>query len=184
MQNRRGFQLVRFPPPPLPNPQYKLTLLPRQSPDVNLKSYNPTALVAAANLLTSLPPALNQSVFILEGYPKHAVQQIPEESSAFPDRSRPLLLSIFLKYPQGRPELSTLAKEYGVKFQKTLSEDGKIHSYVNYAAGTESLEELYGYEAWRVAKLRWLKEQYDPHGRFNYYLPITEKKCPTFRDEL
>lgn len=46
-------------------------------------------------------------------------------------------------------------------------------TYVNYAHGDESLESIYGYETWRLEKLRLLKAKYDPEGRFNYYNPIT-----------
>ncbi|EJT81181.1 hypothetical protein GGTG_01165 [Gaeumannomyces tritici R3-111a-1] len=48
----------------------------------------------------------------------------------------------------------------------------KPASYVNYANGDEPLEPMYGYEPWRLQRLRALKRQYDPHGRFSYYNPI------------
>jgi hypothetical protein len=44
--------------------------------------------------------------------------------------------------------------------------------YVNYAAGYEPLEARYGYEAWRIKRLRKLKRQYDPGNRFAWYNPI------------
>lgn len=53
-----------------------------------------------------------------------------------------------------------------------LKEDGPAGSYVNYANGQESLEELYGHDRWRLERLRRLKEQYDPTRRFSYYAPI------------
>lgn len=49
---------------------------------------------------------------------------------------------------------------------------GEMHTYVNYAHGDESLEEVYGYETWRLARLRALKVKYDPLGRFGFYEPI------------
>lgn len=45
-------------------------------------------------------------------------------------------------------------------------------TYVNYAAGHESLESMYGYESWRLERLRALKAQYDPLNGFAYYNPI------------
>lgn len=45
-------------------------------------------------------------------------------------------------------------------------------TYVNYAFGDEPLEQMYGYEPWRLAKLRALKAVYDPKGMFNYYNPF------------
>ncbi|KAI1378969.1 FAD binding domain-containing protein [Hypoxylon crocopeplum] len=41
--------------------------------------------------------------------------------------------------------------------------------YMNYAHGDEKLEALYGYEPWRLQRLRSLKKRYDPHGFFNFY---------------
>lgn len=47
-----------------------------------------------------------------------------------------------------------------------------MHTYVNYAHGDETLQELYGYEAWRVSRLESLKSKYDPKGHFSFYAPI------------
>ena len=44
--------------------------------------------------------------------------------------------------------------------------------YVNYAFGNETLESVYGYEPWRLEKLRKLKDAYDPAERFGYYMGI------------
>jgi hypothetical protein len=48
----------------------------------------------------------------------------------------------------------------------------KLHAYVNYAFGDETLQEMYGHEPWRVSKLKDLKKKYDPSGKFNFYAPI------------
>jgi hypothetical protein len=48
-----------------------------------------------------------------------------------------------------------------------------LNTYVNYAFGDESLQATYGYEPWRLEKLRRLKRQYEPMGKFNYFAPIT-----------
>ena len=46
--------------------------------------------------------------------------------------------------------------------------------YVNYAIGHpyETLESIYGYEAWRLDRLRGLKAKYDPNNSFRFYVPI------------
>lgn len=48
--------------------------------------------------------------------------------------------------------------------------------YVNYAKGHsyETNKAVYGYEAWRLKKLRGLKAKYDPHNRFRYYVPLVQ----------
>lgn len=48
----------------------------------------------------------------------------------------------------------------------------ELHAYVNYAYGTERLEEIYGYEPWRLEKLRALKAEFDGNEIFSYYHPI------------
>ena len=48
----------------------------------------------------------------------------------------------------------------------------KVTTYLNYATGDESLESMYGYEPWRLQRLRDLKAKYDPKNRFRYYNPI------------
>lgn len=47
-------------------------------------------------------------------------------------------------------------------------------TYVNYSQGKdyETLQSLYGYEPWRLDKLRSLKAKYDPQNRFRYFAPI------------
>lgn len=52
------------------------------------------------------------------------------------------------------------------------SGSAELHTYVNYAHGNETLQELYGYESWRLPKLKTLKNKYDPSGKFNFYAPI------------
>lgn len=49
---------------------------------------------------------------------------------------------------------------------------GNWSAYPNYANGDEPTEALYGYESWRLEKLRGLKAKYDPQNRFRFYNPI------------
>jgi hypothetical protein len=51
-------------------------------------------------------------------------------------------------------------------------ESSELHAYVNYAHGDETLQEVYGFEEWRQQRLKVLKAEYDPSGKFNYYVPI------------
>ncbi|KAL4986428.1 hypothetical protein BDW68DRAFT_188818 [Aspergillus falconensis] len=50
----------------------------------------------------------------------------------------------------------------------------EVHAYVNYANGFESVEEKYGHEAWRLERLRALKEIYGPDNRFQCYNPVIQ----------
>lgn len=142
---------------------------------VNLESYNATALREAVDILQSTPPDLHFSSMLIEGYSGAAVRTVPEASTAYPDRKRGILIGNLMNWPRARTDLAEEARRYGMRIQEALvrgSEDGKLHSYVNYAAGNEAREALYGYEPWRLEKLRGLKRRYDPHGRFDFYLPV------------
>jgi hypothetical protein len=48
---------------------------------------------------------------------------------------------------------------------------GRLQQYVNYG---NTLEALYGYESWRLEKLRHLKQKYDPDNLFRWYQPIVQ----------
>ncbi|ESZ94484.1 hypothetical protein SBOR_5132 [Sclerotinia borealis F-4128] len=69
-----------------------------------------------------------------------------------------------------------IAQEFGQKLRKYLqdgSEDPEhLHAYVNYADGEESLQAVYGWDKWRLEKLRKLKAQWDPKNIMRYYVPI------------
>lgn len=137
---------------------------------VNLKSYNSTALREAVDVFLSMPPEFRFSSMLIEGYSDDAVRAMPEDSTAYAHRKQGILVGNFIQ-----ADLAHEALKYGARVQEALvrgSLDRKLHSYVNYAAGNEPREALYGHEPWRLKKLRKLKAEYDPYGRFNFYLPI------------
>ena len=62
------------------------------------------------------------------------------------------------------------------------SSEGKENPriYVNYASGMLSgegypLEATYGYDSWRLDKLREIKKEYDPLNRFRFFEPIVRE---------
>lgn len=123
------------------------------------------------DIFQSMPPEFRFSSMLIEGYSGAAVRAVPENSTAYAHRKQGILVGTFIQ-----ADLANEALKYGTRIQEALvkaSPDGKLHSYVNYAAGNEPREALYGHEPWRLQKLRKLKAEYDPHGRFNFYLPIS-----------
>lgn len=53
---------------------------------------------------------------------------------------------------------------------------GRLQQYVNYGHGSKDPPEaLYGYEPWRLEKLRGLKDKLDPEGCFNGYQPFIKE---------
>lgn len=162
---------------------------------VYLKSYDVPALRLVYDAFSEIMqrvPAFNNSLFLLEGYSVQGVQAVPAATTAVPHRSQNLLLYVLIPLLiyqtiaygansspailyQPNSSLDTQAEEFG-RLARSLLKAGsgspELHSYVNYAHGDESLEEVYGYEPWRLQKLRWLKKKYDPNNKFGFYEPI------------
>ncbi|PYH90279.1 putative FAD-dependent oxygenase [Aspergillus ellipticus CBS 707.79] len=144
---------------------------------IGLISYNATALGALFDEFTKVTvpgSPFNRSEIMFEGYSQHGVREIPTDSTAFPDRADNQLVTIGTANSHD-PGLDAQALKIGDSLRQILldgSGSPDMHSYVNYAAGTESLQSMYGFEPWRLKKLKELKAKYDPHERFGYYAPI------------
>jgi hypothetical protein len=145
---------------------------------IGLKSYNTAAVRKVYDELDNTMrevPELAGSVFLLEGYSTQGVQAIDARSSAFPHRSDELLLCPYIQY-QPNATITPIAQALGRKLRGYLLEGSDdpehLRAYVNYADGDESLQEVYGWEDWRLEKLRKLKAQWDPENRMRYYVPI------------
>ncbi|KAH8898315.1 FAD-binding domain-containing protein [Thozetella sp. PMI_491] len=120
-------------------------------------------------------PELSNSFFLLEAYPTQGVQAVDERSTAFPHRSDELLLTPFVTYLPNAT-MDPIAIAFGEKLRKYLlqgsADPNHLRAYVNYAHGDESLQEVYGWEDWRLEKLRDLKAKWDPENRMGFYNPI------------
>lgn len=125
-------------------------------------------------------PELSGSAMVLEAYSLHAVQQVPAVSTSFPDRENGVLMAAVMMWDSKGlnasrgAEVEARAVGYAKEMRDVVVRDsgGPLHAYVNYAFGDEGLEALYGYEGWRVERLRALKREWDPLNRFGWYAPI------------
>ncbi|KAJ5952081.1 CAZyme family AA7 [Penicillium vulpinum] len=142
-----------------------------------LQEYNITAqrqIYELFNKNIKAYPALIASAVVMEGYSVEGVLKVDSDSSAYPMRDDYLLMQTTVSYPPDST-LDQIAIEWVTENQRLWNEGQptrKPTAYVNYASGRESLEAIYGYEPWRLEKLRKLKAKYDPHGKFSYYNPI------------
>ncbi|KAI8634689.1 FAD-binding domain-containing protein [Xylariaceae sp. FL1651] len=120
-------------------------------------------------------PEIAGSFFLLKGYSTQAVQAVDEKSTAFPHRSDEILVTSYVQYKPD-PRIDPLAMKYGKTLRQILldasGDPGHLRAYVNYAHGDEDLREVYGWEDWRLQKLRELKAQWDPENKMKYYMPI------------
>lgn len=147
---------------------------------MDVDTYDLPALRNSYNAFRSMiraEPALSPSMAYLEGYGLQAVQSVPYESTAFALRDRKLLYGFLVTYEdtgKGRNKtLDAQATKWGEKIRDAAYGNTKQRAaYVNYAKGSESQQAMYGYESWRVERLKQLKRKYDPSGRFSFYAPI------------
>ncbi|KAI0883287.1 FAD binding domain protein [Annulohypoxylon maeteangense] len=146
---------------------------------IDVESYNIPAQRQVYDLFASATketPALNGSFFLFEGYSTQGVKAIPSESTAYPFRGDNLLISPVINYAAGADaEIDAKAVELGENLRRILHEGSgreEMHTYVNYAYGEETKQNMYGYEQWRQDKLLELKNKYDPERKFSFYAPI------------
>ncbi|CAP65704.1 uncharacterized protein PODANS_7_890 [Podospora anserina S mat+] len=124
----------------------------------------------AATLMTE--PAFQTSFCILEGYSTQAVQAVPDKSTAFALRGERLLFAPAIFWQKGNATLDEKAKKWSREMYLAASGSSKKKTYVNYAHGDEPVQALYGYEPWRLKKLKQLKKKYDPLGHFAFFNPV------------
>ena len=165
---------------------------------VGLQSYNIRTNRAIFDLykdMVNKNPAMSSSIVQFEGYPQEGVRAIEPDSTAYAHRGDSLLVyrlhlscspvtltlthnqsSYAPIWPPSEPALAAVADDYGHQARALFHEGdvpgSTLNTYVNYASSDETPEMLYGYEPWRLERLRELKREYDPRGRFNFYNPI------------
>ncbi|KAI1350304.1 Glucooligosaccharide oxidase [Xylaria sp. FL0043] len=116
----------------------------------------------------------NSSV-VMEDYSHEGVAAVDPASSAYPWREFSLLTYINVDYAVDT-RLNSKAQTWAEQTRSLWNAgqaDQPVATYVNYARGQESQASMYGYDSWRLKKLRALKSQYDPKNRFGYYNAIT-----------
>ncbi|PYH87796.1 FAD-binding domain-containing protein [Aspergillus ellipticus CBS 707.79] len=142
-----------------------------------LQLYNATAqrqIYELFNEKVQQYPELNRARVVLEGYSTAGVSKIDPASSAFPHRSDHHLTYFDAQLDTGS-NLTHVAAQWAkevVDLWNAGQPTRQPSTYVNYANGFESLESTYGYEPWRLERLRGLKAKYDPQNRFRFYEPI------------
>jgi hypothetical protein len=146
---------------------------------IYLKSYNTTAQSLVYDLFreatTNASTPFSNALFMFEGYSQQGVKAIPSATTAFAYRADNLLVAPLLTYTPAGPGLDALASKLGNQIREILylgSGETSLNTYVNYAYGDETPLAWYGSEAWRQDRLRALKGEVDPLGRFSFYAPI------------
>lgn len=145
---------------------------------IGLKKYNTEALREVYDDIDETfrrVPELAGSFFLLEGYSTQGVQAVDERSTAFPHRGDEILVTSYVQY-KPNSAIDSVAQAFGSRLRVHLlqgSDDSDhLRAYVNYAHGSEGLQEVYSWDEWRLEKLKSLKARWDPENRMRYYVPI------------
>uniref|UniRef100_A0A4E9DNB2 FAD-binding PCMH-type domain-containing protein n=1 Tax=Gibberella zeae TaxID=5518 RepID=A0A4E9DNB2_GIBZA len=118
---------------------------------------------------------------MFECLPHQKVRELPDETTAFPWRWGSNHFIMFMATPlnlEDRGAFEAHIDHWKKRFIAT-SGYGRLQQYVNYGNTTSTMrdppEALYGYEQWRLKKLRQMKHIYDPDNVFRWYQPLIEE---------
>ncbi|KAI4180354.1 MAG: hypothetical protein L6R41_007284 [Letrouitia leprolyta] len=146
---------------------------------VGLKTYDVSTNRKIYNLFEDMIttiPALNTSFVQFEAFPMQGVKVVDPASTAYAHRDDDILVAFSTQYVHSAANAAAATK-YGQKARQLFVEGARpmrFNAYSNYANGDETLEQIYGYEPWRLEKLKRLKREWDPHRRFRFFNPITD----------
>ncbi|KAI9368475.1 FAD-binding domain-containing protein [Aspergillus egyptiacus] len=111
------------------------------------------------------------SVVLMEAYSLERSRSLPDDSSAFPWRSRVNFQAIAIPWYYD-PVLEGQATAWAKRMRAWLWETGGLHdaaAYVNFAHGDEDLTTIYGEN---VDRLRAIKARVDPGNVFNQWFNL------------
>lgn len=118
---------------------------------------------------------LNASMILLEGYSTQGVKAVERDATAYAFRDDNLLISPLIIHEVGNKQVHKAANALGEELRGIIhAGTGRenLRSYVNYAFPNDTPRRWYGYDKWRLAKLKKLKQKYDPAGKFSFFGPI------------
>ncbi|KAF2463779.1 FAD-binding domain-containing protein [Lindgomyces ingoldianus] len=148
---------------------------------ISLPSWDTAGLRKAFNVFAqaSADPRFSTSAILTESYGMNGVRAVDAKTTALApeERANPILTTPIFWWEGANPQDATDAEAYAAKIKDAMysgvtAAGGKRHTYVNYAMGEESRAEMYGYEQWRMDKLKSLKSIWDPKNKFRFYNPI------------
>ncbi|KAL8737287.1 MAG: hypothetical protein Q9181_001841 [Wetmoreana brouardii] len=143
-----------------------------------LKTYNITANRQVYDLFKTFinnHPEFAGSILQFENYALEGMKAVDPASTAYPHRDDNILVSFAAGYARSIAS-DALALDFGNQARRIWhagdTPGRNVTAYLNYANGDETVEALYGYESWRLDRLRGLKKKYDPYNKSRFFNPI------------
>ncbi|KAL8664627.1 MAG: hypothetical protein Q9202_002897 [Teloschistes flavicans] len=143
-------------------------------------------LFSQFNVITAMPQpkelaslyvfaTINSQYSKTDNYDPGGMKAGDTASTAYPHRDDDILVSFDPIYPRSTVS-DAIALDVATKFRATLHASDtpgrNFTAYLNYANGDEPIEALYGYESWRLDRVRRLKKKYDPSNKFKFFNPF------------
>ncbi|KAL8692768.1 MAG: hypothetical protein Q9218_002275 [Villophora microphyllina] len=143
-----------------------------------LQIYNTTSIRQVYDLFKTFldeHPEFAGSMIGCEGHAVGGMKAVDPVSTAYPHRDDNVLVSFAPVYPRFAAS-DAVALDFADRIQGILhagdTPGHNVTAYLNYANGDESIEAMYGYESWRLDRLRELQEKYDPSNKFRFFNPF------------
>ena len=112
---------------------------------------------------------------MFEDYATAGVRKRDNSATAFGFRQDLILAAPLIIYEPTDGARDVAVEKLGNQLREIIREgtgSNELHTYVNYAHGTEGPKSWFGYEPERQNRLKALKNKYDPNGKFSFYAPI------------
>jgi hypothetical protein len=142
-------------------------------------TYNITAQRTAYDLYASAVSGADSpyynSIFMFENYATAGVRAVDNEATAFGYRQGQILAAPLIIHAPNGTAVDAAVEKLGNSLREVIREgtgSTELHTYVNYAYGTEGPKSWYGYSTAHQNRLKALKTKYDPKGKFSFYAPI------------
>ncbi|KAF5656998.1 hypothetical protein FCIRC_13432 [Fusarium circinatum] len=145
---------------------------------LSMRNYSASTWEAVSSKLTTFYaryPQARSSSLLYEFFPNQAMAAIPLDESAFPRRDTTAYINLILTSSLHNSEMDNALIRFGEEIRRDVAATSgysEITTFVNYAHGDETLEQIYGKE--KLARLAALKKIWDPKEvfSFNNGLPI------------
>ncbi|KAI0202890.1 hypothetical protein F4808DRAFT_458596 [Astrocystis sublimbata] len=139
----------------------------------NLKAFDVPTMSSSLKKMADFydtHPNARGSIILLESWSNEAVTAVPDDAAAYPWRDVTTYGLLQFRWGSLGDTVETAANAMGRELRSDFAATsgyGNLTVYVNYAAGDESLESIYG--ANKLPRLAKLKAQYDPNNVFRFY---------------
>ncbi|KAF5558959.1 hypothetical protein FMEXI_154 [Fusarium mexicanum] len=139
---------------------------------LSMRNYSASTWEAVSSKLATLYsryPQARSSSLLYEFFPNQAMAAIPLDETAFPRRDTTAYINLILTSSIHNSEMDNALARFGEEIRRDIAATSgysEITTFVNYAHGDETLEQIYGKE--KLARLAALKKIWDPNELFSF----------------